>query len=960
MSKKYVYFFGDGKAEGNAKMKDILGGKGANLAEMTNLGMPVPPGFTISTEVCDVYYRNNKNYPQGLEEEVAEAVKRLEKMMGKKLGDPNDPLLVSVRSGAAASMPGMMDTILNLGISAKACEGLAKKTNNERFAKDAYRRFIQMYSNVVMGIKGENFEHIQDEIKKAKGVKLDTELNANDLQEMIDKYLKLYKEKIGKDFPQDPKEQLWGAINAVFGSWNNERAIYYRKQNNITGLLGTAVNVQAMVFGNKGNTSGTGVAFSRNPSTGENILYGEYLMNAQGEDVVAGIRTPMKISELEKQNPEIYKQFVGIKDKLEKHYKDMQDMEFTIEEGKFYILQTRNGKRTGQADIKILMDLVKEGMLDENEAMLKIQPESIEQILHDRINPEDKKKATVIATGLPASPGAAVGEIVFSAEKAIEIKKKDKKRRVVLVRRETSPEDIEGMDMSEGILTARGGMTSHAAVVARGMGKCCISGSSDIEINENEGFCLIRGEKYKEGDFISLDGSTGEVFKGELKLVPPDLSGDFRKVMEWANKNRKLKIRTNADTPKDSAKAREFGAEGIGLCRTEHMFFDDPKKPEEQRIKAVRKMILSEDSAEKRKYIYELLPFQRNDFIGIFEAMDGLPVTIRLLDPPLHEFLPADENQQKELAKEMGKSFDEIKAVVNRLHEFNPMLGHRGCRLGITFPDLYEMQVRAIAEAVVEVTKKGKKVIPEIMIPIVGHIKEYTILEEMTRRVVEQVQKEKGVKFEYLVGTMIEVPRAAITADEIAARAEFFSFGTNDLTQMGCGFSRDDSNKFLVEYVKQGIYGTDPFQSIDQKGVGELMRIAIEKGRKARQNIKLGICGEHGGEPKSIEFCHKIGLNYVSCSPYRVPTAILAAAQANYKEKHSASTFDVKEAVEKIKEIVKTGDIKLILKEVEDLVKNIEIKITPENIEDTLKKIGKEIQKPIEDFVKNVEKIFKK
>lgn len=872
---KYVYFFGDGKAEGNKGMKDVLGGKGANLAEMTNIEVPVPSGFTISTQVCDYYYKHDKIYPSELKAEVEKALKKLEDTMGKKLGDSNDPLLVSIRSGAAASMPGMMDTVLNLGLSPQSIEGLAKKTNNERFARDAYRRFIQMFSNVVMGLKGDVFEEIIEGMKKEKDIKEDTELTASDLKELADRFLKVYKEKIGEDFPTDPKDQLWKSINAVFGSWNNDRAIYYRRIHNISGLLGTAVNVQAMVFGNMGETSGTGVAFSRNPSTGENSLYGEYLMNAQGEDVVAGIRTPLKISKLEKQNPEVYKQFVGIKDKLEKHYKDMQDMEFTIQEGKLFFLQTRTGKRTAQAHVRIATDIVKEGLIDEKTAILRIPPESLDQLLHDRIDPNAKRE--IIAKGLPASPGAAVGQIVFTAEKAVEYTQKGKQ--VILVRTETSPEDIEGMNVSQGILTARGGMTSHAAVVARGMGKCCIAGSSDLEVKAKENYCLIKGNKFEEGAWITLDGSTGEVIKGKLGLIPPDLGGDFGRIMKWANKYRKLGVRTNADTPKDSQKAREFGAEGIGLCRTEHMFFD------EKRIKSVRKMILSQNPETKKKAIYELLPYQKEDFIGIFESMEGLPVTIRLLDPPLHEFLPQEEHLQKELADEMGKSIGDIKSIIENLHEINPMLGHRGCRLGLTFPSIYEMQVRAIAEAAAKVKKDGKKVLPEIMIPLVGHPKEFKILEDMTRKTVSEVQKETGVQFDYLVGTMIEVPRAAITADKIAEDAEFFSFGTNDLTQMSCGFSRDDAGKFLGDYVnKYGIYERDPFQSLDQEGVGEMVKIAVEKGKKIRAQLKLGICGEHGGEPRSVEFCHKIGLNYVSCSPYRVPTAILAAAQAALKD----------------------------------------------------------------------------
>ncbi len=961
MAKKYVYFFGEGKAEGNTGMKRLLGGKGANLAEMTNIGVPVPPGFTISAEVCDYYNKNNKKYPNTLKREVEDALSRLEKTMGKKLGDATDPLLVSVRSGAAVSMPGMMDTVLNLGLSPIAVEGLAKKTNNERFARDAYRRFIQMFSNVVMGFKGEEFEEIMEGLKKEKGVKEDIELSADDLKELAERYLKYYKEKMGEEFPTEPKDQLWKSIAAVFGSWDNDRAIKYRKMNNITGLLGTAVNVQAMVFGNMGETSGTGVAFTRNPSTGEKKLYGEYLMNAQGEDVVAGIRTPKDITDLAKSNPEVYKQFVEIKDKLENHYEDMQDMEFTIQEGKLYFLQTRTGKRTAQAHVRVAMDLIREGIIDEKQAVLRIPPESIDQLLHDRIDPKSKK--TVIARGLPASPGAAVGQIAFTAGKAVKMAKDGKK--VVLVRTETSPEDIEGMEVAKGILTARGGMTSHAAVVARGMGKCCVSGSSDLEVKAKEGYCLIRGEKFKEGDYITLDGSLGEVYKGEFKLIPPDLSGDFKKVIELANKYRKLGVRTNADTPKDSAKAREFGAEGIGLCRTEHMFFEG------ERIKSVRKMILESDKEKKEKYIYELLPYQKEDFIGIFEAMEGLPVTIRLLDPPLHEFLPKEEKEQKELAAEMGITLDKVKSIVESLNETNPMLGHRGCRLGLTFPAIYEMQVKAIAEAAAEVKKAGKKVQPEIMIPLVGHVKEFTILEEMARKVVKKVQIDKDVEFDYLVGTMIEIPRASVTADEIAERAEFFSFGTNDLTQMGCGFSRDDSAKFLGEYTdKLKIYDRDPFQALDQEGIGELVRIACEKGKSARKDLKLGICGEHGGEPNSVEFCHRVGLNYVSCSPYRVPIAILSAAQASLREETRIGGMDIDEMMNRLQEALRSGDIRLIFREIEKLLRNVEIKNPMEQIDDAikntqkqvneaLKSIGIDIQKPVEKFIKQMEDIFK-
>ncbi|RKX95899.1 MAG: pyruvate, phosphate dikinase [Spirochaetes bacterium] len=874
--KKYVYFFGGGKAEGRADMKDILGGKGANLAEMTNLGIPVPPGFTISAEVCDYYYKHGEKYPEGLEEEVESHLKRLEETTGKKFGDKENPLLVSVRSGAAISMPGMMDTVLNLGLNDEVVEGVARLTNNERFAWDSYRRFIQMFGNVVMGIDHDKFEKVLEAQKKKKGVTLDTELDTDDLKEVVKQYKKLYKEETGEDFPQEPKEQLWKAINAVFGSWNNERAIKYREINEIKGLLGTAVNVQTMVFGNMGNDSGTGVAFSRNPSTGEKKFYGEFLMNAQGEDVVAGIRTPETLEDMKRDMPEIYEQLSEIKDKLEKHYKDMQDMEFTIEKGKLYMLQTRTGKRTAQAAVKIAVDMVKEGLIDKETAIMRVSPNQLDQLLHPMIDP--KAKVEVIAKGLPASPGAAVGQIVFTAQEAEEEAAKGKD--VILVRVETSPEDIGGMNAAQGILTARGGMTSHAAVVARGMGKCCVVGCSDVHImNENE--CEISGIKFKKGDWITLNGTTGDVIKGKVELVEPEPTGDFAELMQWADDIRRLRVRTNADTPKDAKNARRLGAEGIGLCRTEHMFFEG------NRIDAVREMILAEDVEGRKKALAKLLPMQQGDFEGIFEEMDGLPVTIRLLDPPLHEFLPKKNDEIEALAKDMGVSVETLKKKVESLTEFNPMLGHRGCRLGITYPEIYEMQVEAIIRAACNMKKKGVVVEPEIMIPLVGTVKELSILRDLTEKTADRVIKEEGAEVKYLVGTMIEIPRAALVADKIAEVGEFFSFGTNDLTQMTFGYSRDDAGVFLPEYINKGILEKDPFQVLDQEGVGQLIQMGIERGRKTRPRLKVGICGEHGGEPSSVEFCHRVGMDYVSCSPFRVPIARLAAAQAVVREKQS-------------------------------------------------------------------------
>ncbi|MEM4330498.1 MAG: pyruvate, phosphate dikinase [Candidatus Pacearchaeota archaeon] len=871
--KKYVYSFKEGKKE----MRDLLGGKGANLAEMTILGLPIPKGFTITTEACDLYYKEGKKIHPEVLKQVREKLEELEKETGKKLGDKKNPLLVSVRSGAASSMPGMMDTILNLGLNDITVEVLAKNTKNERFAYDSYRRFIQMFGDVVMGVEHSLFEEILQRVKDKKGVKLDIELEARDLKEVVVEYKKLIKKETGKDFPQDVFLQLEMAIKAVFDSWNNPRAITYRRLNNITGLLGTAVNIQEMVFGNMGEDSGTGVCFTRNPSTGENVFYGEYLMNAQGEDVVAGIRTPESIQKLAEQQPNVYQQLLEIRKKLETHYKDMQDIEFTIERGKLYILQTRNGKRTAQAAVKIAVDLVKEGIITKEEALLKVDAESINQLLHKRLNPESKKKKKLIAKGLPASPGAAVGKVVFSAEKAFDLAQEGEK--VILVRVETSPEDIEGMHAAQGVLTSRGGMTSHAAVVARGMGKCCVVGCSDIKVSERERIIEVGDLIIKEGDIISLDGSTGEVFLGEVELIEPELSGDFAELMKWADSIRKLKVRTNADTPKDAKQALKFGAEGIGLCRTEHMFF------EETRIKAVREMILADTKEGRQKALEKILPMQKQDFIELFEIMDGYPVTIRYLDPPLHEFLPKEEKDIEEIAKELGVTKEVLKNKIEELHEFNPMLGHRGCRLGITYPEISEMQTRAVFEAAAELIKRGKKVVPEIMIPLVGNVKELIHQKEIVDRVAKEVMREKKVEIEYLVGTMIEVPRAALTADEIAKVAEFFSFGTNDLTQMTCGFSRDDAGKFLKKYVEMGIYERDPFQSIDKEGVGLIMKIAIEKGRSIKKEMKMGICGEHGGDPSTIEFCHKIGLNYVSCSPFRVPIARLAAAQAAVKEK---------------------------------------------------------------------------
>ncbi|BCA78895.1 pyruvate, phosphate dikinase [Desulfuromonas sp. AOP6] len=881
MATKYVYFFGDGKAEGKGDMKNLLGGKGANLAEMTSIGLPVPAGFTLTTEVCTEFYKNNRQYPAELKGQVEENLRKVETLMGKKFGDAKNPLLVSVRSGARASMPGMMDTVLNLGLNGQTVQGIIEQSGDARFAYDSYRRFIQMYSNVVLNLDGDVLEHILENMKEQRGVEQDTKLTADDLKEMVVLFKKKVREELGRDFPEDPQEQLWGAIGAVFGSWMNPRAITYRKLNSIPAEWGTAVNVQSMVYGNMGDDCATGVAFTRNPSTGENVFFGEFLVNAQGEDVVAGIRTPQPINKIggdgtlpsmEEVMPVCYDQLMKVQQTLEKHYRDMQDIEFTIEKGKLYMLQTRNGKRTAQAAVKIAVDMVREGVLSDKEAVLRVQPEQLDQLLHPSLDPKAPKN--VIAKGLPASPGAASGEVVFSADEAEEAAKIGLK--VILVRVETSPEDIHGMHAAQGILTARGGMTSHAAVVARGMGKCCVAGCGDIKVDyKTQQFVARDGVVLKKGDVITLDGSTGEVMKGEVPTVQPELTGDFGALMEWVDTFRRLKVRTNADTPNDSRVARNFGAEGIGLCRTEHMFF------EAERIMAVREMILSEDIAGRKGALAKILPMQKGDFLGIFREMKGLPVTIRLLDPPLHEFLPHTDKDIDELAAVMKVQPQVLRNKVDFLHEFNPMLGHRGCRLGITFPEIYDMQVQAIMEAACELVKEeGFDIVPEIMIPLVGHVKELSILRANAIRIADEVVARYGVKVEYLIGTMIELPRAALTADEIAKEAEFFSFGTNDLTQTTYGLSRDDAGKFLPFYVEREIYPNDPFVALDQSGVGQLVEMGCVKGRQTRPNIKLGICGEHGGEPSSVIFCHKIGLDYVSCSPFRVPIARLAAAHA--------------------------------------------------------------------------------
>jgi pyruvate,orthophosphate dikinase len=880
---KWVYSFGDGKAEGRADMRNLLGGKGANLAEMSSLGLPVPPGFTISTEVCTYFYDNKKTYPPELKDEVEKALVEVEKVVGIQFGDAANPLLVSVRSGARASMPGMMDTVLNLGLNDKTVLGLAKSSGDERFAWDSYRRFIQMYSNVVLDVGHHYFEEALEIKKEDLGVSMDTDLKADDWRAVVAEYKKLVEKRTGKPFPQEPREQLWGAVGAVFDSWMNQRAITYRRLHSIPESWGTAVNVQAMVFGNMGEDCATGVAFTRDPSTGTNLFYGEYLVNAQGEDVVAGIRTPQHLTvqgklaqksdapAMEEVMPEVFRQLADVRQRLEKHYSDMQDIEFTVQRGKLYMLQTRNGKRTAKAALKIAVDMVHEGLIDKREAVARIVPASLDQLLHPTLDPKATRK--VIAKGLPASPGAASGKVVFTADAAEKQARAGEK--VILVRRETSPEDIHGMHAAEGILTSTGGMTSHAAVVARGMGKPCVAGAGDVRIDGKAGTLSVRGTVVKTGDTITLDGSTGEIILGVVPTVQPELSGDFSQLMEWADEFRKLGIRTNAETPTDAAQARKFGAEGIGLCRTEHMFFEG------DRIVAVREMILADDEKSRRAALAKIQPMQRQDFVELFEIMAGLPVTIRLLDPPLHEFLPKTAAEMEVVARDLGVDMKEIEERANKLHEFNPMLGHRGVRLGISYPEIYEMQARAIFEAVAEVQKKaGKTVIPEIMIPLVATKKELDLMKVVIDQVAEEVSSSSGEKLEYLVGTMIELPRAALRAGDIAETAEFFSFGTNDLTQTTFGLSRDDSASFLEKYQQRGIFEHDPFASLDIEGVGELIEIATERGRKVRNSLKLGICGEHGGDPASVFFCHKAGLDYVSCSPYRVPIARLAAAQA--------------------------------------------------------------------------------
>ena len=873
MTKKYVYLF----SEGNENMRELLGGKGANLAEMMNLGMPVPYGFTVTTEACNQYYADKETINESIRKEIFDYLMKLEELAGKQFGDPRNPLLVSVRSGARASMPGMMDTILNLGMNDEVVEGIAKLTDNPRFAYDSYRRFIQMFADVVMGLNKAKFEEIIDEMKAAKGVKEDTQLDADDMKLMVKRFKKFYEESLEEEFPSDPKEQLYRAVEAVFRSWNNQRAIFYRKMNDIPSSWGTAVNVQMMVFGNMGNDCGTGVAFTRNPSTGENKLYGEFLMNAQGEDVVAGIRTPQTIDQLKEVSPQAYQKFSEISKALEAHYKNMQDMEFTIEKGKLYMLQTRNGKRTAAAALKIACDMVDEGMVTKEEALMMVEPKQLDALLHPQFDAEALKGAKSIANALPASPGAACGQIVFTAEQAIAEAALGHK--VVLVRLETSPEDIEGMHVSEGILTVRGGMTSHAAVVARGMGACCVSGCGDIHINEEEEYFEVAGKQYHKGDYISLDGSSGNVYGEPIKTVPAEISGDFERFMTWADETRRLKVRTNADTPKDAAQAVKFGAEGIGLVRTEHMFFEG------DRIKAVREMIVSKTEIQRRKALAKLLPMQRGDFEGIYEAMQGMPVTIRYLDPPLHEFLPTSSYDIAQLAKDMKIDLESLRSVIMSLHEFNPMMGHRGCRLAISYPEIAEMQTTAVIEAAINVNRRHPdwKIEPEIMIPLVGDKNELKYVKDVVVRTADEILEREHVEMKYHVGTMIEIPRAALLADEIAEEAEFFSFGTNDLTQMTFGFSRDDAGGFLADYYEKKIFEQDPFARVDQKGVGKLIEMAVSGGRQTRPDIKLGICGEHGGDPSSIEFCHRMGLTYVSCSPYRVPIARLAAAQASIK-----------------------------------------------------------------------------
>ncbi len=872
---RYAYAFGGGTADGNATMKEILGGKGANLAEMARIGLPVPPGFTISTEVCRDYYEFDRTYPEGVWEQVDEQLAALEKLTGKTFGDPGNPLLLSVRSGAAISMPGMMDTVLNLGMNVEVTEGMIALFGNERFVWDLFRRLVNMFGDVVMGVGHGHFEAALDQAKEDAGVELDTDLTAEQLKAVTTRYLEIYKEHTGEDFPSDPREQLRKAIDAVFGSWETERAVKYRRIHKITGLLGTAVNVQTMVYGNKGATSGTGVAFTRDPSTGENIFYGEFLMNAQGEDVVAGIRTPRPVIELGDELPECYQQLLEIRTTLENHYKDIQDLEFTIEDGEFYMLQTRSGKRTAFAAIRIAAEMAAEGMIDKNEALMRVDPAQLDQLLHPMFDPEAPRN--VVAQGLAASPGAAVGRVVFTADEAEDWVGKGEQ--VMLVRAETSPEDIGGMHVASGILTSRGGMTSHAAVVARGMGTPCVAGCGMLQIDGKNKTIAIEGKDvtFGEGDWISIDGSSGEVMSGQVDTIAPQLGGNVEMLLGWADEVRRMKVRTNADTPEDSVRAREFGAEGIGLCRTEHMFFGD------DRISAVREMILAADETGRKKALEKLLPMQREDFDGIFRAMDGLPVTIRLLDPPLHEFLPHEKAQQQEMAELIGISIEAIRTKVESLSEFNPMLGHRGCRLGITYPEIYDMQVRAIGEAAAAVAADGITVLPEIMIPLIGTDVELAILRERAVNVMEAVFAE-GDRVEYMVGTMIEIPRAALTADKVAEHADFFSFGTNDLTQMAFGYSRDDAGSFLPFYVEHKVLVEDPFVSLDVEGVGQLVRMGVELGRKTKPTLKVGICGEHGGDPASIQFCHEVGLDYVSCSPFRVPIARLAAAQATLRD----------------------------------------------------------------------------
>jgi len=943
-SKKiFVYFFGNNRAEGNGTMKSLLGGKGAGLAEMTNTGVPVPPGMTITTETCNLYYDNNRKIPAGLDDQIKTNLTKIEKSMGKKFGDPKNPLLMSVRSGAKFSMPGMMDTILNLGLNDVTVQGLSESTGNERFAYDSYRRFLQMFGNVVLEVEKEVYEKALTAKKAAVGAKLDTDLSADDLKDLIIIFKKLTRQESGQDFPQDSMKQIYMSRDAVFRSWNNDRAIYYRKMHDIPDDLGTAVNVQAMVFGNMGNDSGTGVGFTRNPSTGENIFYGEYLTNAQGEDVVAGVRTPLPIAKLEDEMPKVFKQLHAITMKLEKHYKDIQDFEFTIERGTLYMLQTRSGKRTAAAAIRIAVEMFKEKLITKEEAIKRVEPEQLDQLLHPIIDP--KADFLVVAKGLPASPGAGAGRVVFSAADAVRWSD-EMDEEVILVREETCPDDIHGMEVSKGILTARGGMTSHAAVVARGMGKCCVAGCEDIRIGDDNKSFEVSGKVFKEGDWITLDGGTGRVIEGKVPTKDPDFSAEFEEFMTWVDATRKLKVRANADIPRDAEKARGFGAEGIGLCRTEHMFFAEDRLPHMQA------MILTEDEEGRRAALDKLLPMQRSDFKGLFDSMKGFPVTIRLLDPPLHEFLPKREELMVDIAKieatnpsnpELGDK-KKLLERVNQLHELNPMLGHRGCRLGIAYPEITEMQVRAIAEATAACNAEGNMVIPEIMIPLVGNVLEFNNQKAIAERVISQVKKEKGSKFKTMIGTMIELPRAAVTADEIAVEAEFFSFGTNDLTQTTFGFSRDDTGRIITQYVDEKIMEKDPFQTIDVNGVGQLVQIAVDKGRLVRPNIKLGICGEHGGDPTSVKFCHKVGLAYVSCSPYRVPIARLAAAHAVLEDKAAAKAVKKKPAKKAAKKAVKKA-AKPAKKAAKKAVKKAAKKVAKKAVKKVVKKAAKKKKK---------------